>query len=148
MRTFLSAIVVVLVFTGSAFAQPSPGTATVLVSLPETQRQGSTMSGSIVMPMDVTGIFRTSVQINNADYVDPTNSLWVRVYRLLSDGTWQIYAAQPWKGGARVDDETGEQNPRPWFEVNAEPLRGATLRVELDSVKRLRIGCQLEIVVP
>jgi hypothetical protein len=147
MRTCLSALVLALVVTGTAWAQPSPGTATMLVDLPETQRQGSTMSGSIVIPLDATGVLRARAQINNADYVDPTNRLFLRVYRLLGDGTWQIYAAQRWDGGARVDDETGEQNPRPWFEVPMEPLRGATLRVELDSVKRLRIGGTLEHVV-
>jgi hypothetical protein len=47
-----------------------------------------------------------------------------------------------------VDDETGELNPRPWFEVNIETLRGATLRVELDSVNRIRMGCMLENIVP
>jgi hypothetical protein len=145
MRTFLSAVVLALVFTGSAYAQ---GTRTVLVSVPETQRQGSTMSGSIIVPMDATGILRGSVQINNADYVDPANQLFIRVYRLLANGTWQIYIASRWNGGPYVDDETGELNPRPWFEVNIETLRGATVRVELDSVNRIRMGCMLENIVP
>jgi hypothetical protein len=59
------------------------------------------MSGSIVMPMDATGYFaRQRAQINNADYVDPANQLFIRVYRLLAMAPGKSMPPSRWNGGA------------------------------------------------
>jgi hypothetical protein len=130
-----------------AMAQMSPGSAQVLVSMTESRREGTTLSGSVQVSSAATGVVRVRGLISASDYTDPTMRIHARLYRLLGDGSWQLYTGFRFDGGDWIGED-GEIHPMPFVEVSLEPLRGYTVRLELDTTMPRRIGAVVEALAP
>lgn len=137
MRSVLLAAALVLSLSSSVFAQVFTVTETVI---PIQQRQGTYQSGSKVIDATVGPILRIELNISAADYVVPTNIVWVRLWRSPDEGaTWIAHGGMRWTGGPYTN-EAGEVNPMPWLQVGLDQIRGQLLRAEIDVPSRMRVG--------
>ena len=142
MGRILSAVIVAVAWSEIAAQEPR----TALVSIPTTQRQGSFQSGTFDVPGDATGVVRLVADIpSDAEYADPANSLWIRIYYFdTATSTWRVTASAKWVGGEHVDPDLGV-NPRPYVAIRIEPFQGKSVRVEVDMPTRIRVGATLDI---
>lgn len=112
--------------------------------LSTTQRQGTIRSGSRLVDVSMDGsVVAVRLNISAADYIDPTRVIWVRLFRSADEGsTWIAHGAMRWTGGPYTNEQ-GEVNPMPWFEIDITQLRGQLIQVEVDVLKRTRVGAEL-----
>lgn len=135
----LAAGLLTMALTASA-QQPQ----TMEVVIQQQQRQGSFMSGSKLLDASIVGPLVTfRADINAADYVDPANSLWMRVYFSNDNGiTWSKPGGALWKGGPFIDED-GNVNPMPTYSFGLNAVRGQLVRVEVDVPQRMRVGATI-----
>lgn len=117
----------------------------ILVTLDQQQRQGSFQTGSHVVPAGAAGTLLIRPQIAAADFVDPTKSIWMRLYRF--DGptqTWVQVVGARWFGTPGANHSNPDEHPL--LATNIEPLRGQQIRGEVDIPVRIRTGCTVELI--
>ena len=143
MRSFILAAALVLSLGGSLVAQ-APTLESMEVVIPQQQRQGAFQSGSKLIDDSVPGnILIIQADINLSDYVDPLNSLWIRLYRSVDNGaTWLPSGGGRWRGGPFTDSD-GNVNPMPSFSTWIPNYRGMLIRAELDIPRRMRVGATI-----
>lgn len=117
----------------------------ILVTLNQSQRQGSFQTGSHVVPADATGSLVVRPQIDAGDFVDPAKSIWMRLYRF--DGptqTWVQVVGARWFGTPGANHSNPDEHPL--LATNIEQLRGQQIRGEVDIPVRMRVGCVVELI--
>jgi len=113
------------------------------VSLPRVRRQGTLVSGSVIVPAGVLGV-KAIGDIHPADYEDTTLSFWLHVERSEDGGqSWRYVAGSRWVGGPFTDPETGAVNPNPELFFSIPPA-GNLVRFILDVPVSMRVGGTLE----
>ena len=117
----------------------------ILLQIPERRIVGLWTSDPVSLPIAASGRIRLTVQIRDADYIDPAAQLACRVLKLVNS-VWRLDCGFTWVGGARIDPETGALNPMPWMRVDAASLSGQTVRVELEVPIARRVGCIMELL--
>lgn len=140
-RTIVLALALVVGLAGAAQAQD-----TALITLARKQTQGveqfsapSPITAEMLSVGDERLLF--TIDISNADKLDPAKSFWFHLYRSSDNGqTWQ-YA-----GGARSQGAPDNDVTTPiGFHLAAAPFVGVRVRLELDVPNRMAIGGSVTI---
>lgn len=143
MRQLILAAVMVM---GLALPVGAQTQETTVVTLATQQRQGTFQTTSYVVPPLAAGHVKIALDIPTSDYDNTANTVTYRLYWLdvLNGGIWRLYLGGSWVGG-RVEDWELGTNPAPFIETNLEPLRGQTVRAEIEVPNRMRIGCSIVV---
>ena len=139
MKRFVVLVLAFLSLEAPAAAQVASVTVPLLTSA---RRQGTTPSGSIVLPL--TGEqFVIEVPIANADYEDERNELtFALLYWDQTTLSWRTNGRSTWYGGHYVD-RRGEVNPPPREFLDPAQWGGREIRVEIDHLNSMRVGVQV-----
>lgn len=115
-----------------------------LASLSPQFREGTSTTNSVDVPLNITETvdeIQIVLDIQTAAYEDPTTELKIRLYRLIpASGTWQMIGSVTKLGGRYVDPETLEVNPPITMSMSASMFAGFTVRAEVETANRIRLG--------
>ena len=126
----------------------------LLATLPQQQRQGvfqtpsaSVVSAGTLVPGARFAEITISPVIDAPDFVDPANSLALRIYRLdPATSAWTVVGSMTWFGRVGADITNPDQYPLfSW----SQPANWVTqdMRGEMDVPVRMRVGLRLEVLV-
>jgi hypothetical protein len=139
------AFVVALLVSSSAWAQEVP---LQIASLGKVFREGMTTTASYNVPADIRNTYsevRLSLNLNDVDYEAPSTRVTLRIYRLIpATGLWQQMSSTTKVGGQFVED--GIVNPPVQMGVSLDAFAGYTVRAEVETATRIRVGIVVELI--
>lgn len=135
---YFSALAFVVCLAMPAFVEAQ----TVVINVPESQRQGVFQTPSWDIPANAVGMLTAQAVMSTSEYENTANSLRMRIYWMdLSTGTWKLVNEGTWSGGFKppLDPEDPPNYP---FQigVNMAAYRGQTIRAEVEVPVRMRLG--------
>ena len=114
---------------------------TQLVTLAQTQRQGTFISPSFNVPAGTTGVAQLVLNVAAGDFGNTANSATFAVYVFdQPTGTWRHSIGAGWRGGGDINNP--DQFPVA-LEFDLGGLAGRTIRAEISIPNRIRVGCTL-----
>ena len=115
---------------------------------PRSRENGNVWSFEYDVPANFTRANRVfmTLDIDTADYEDPSFLLECRVYRW-DGGAFEFWKGFKWSGGRNIDPDTGE-NVIPEYNMGITAFVGRRIRVEVIGAQGRRIGFILDTFLP
>lgn len=120
-----------------------------IANLSQQFREGTSTTASVDLPANLSTIadeIWIVLDIQAPVYEDPTTRLAIRLYRLIpATGLWQYAGGSTFNGGRYVDED-GIVNPPITFGGAASIFAGYTVRAEIETNARVRLGATVSTV--